>query len=281
MSHGARLLVLALACLLPCPASSHPGSGITVDRLGQVYFVDMVSGIWRLDARGDLTHMAGPAFHWMTLDASNRFGSVRLPSGTGGDFARIGTSPTLVLASDFPIAIGRDGNLYYPLRRTGAPLQISRFAPTGATSILGQLPGSVTDLKGLAAGSDGLLYYTEDSAIRRISKEGRVSTVVENVVLDGCRNPQLRGLEIDADGNVYVAATGCGNVLKVTPAGKVTALPQVRDPWTPTGVALLGKDVYVLEFQDADSDDRRAMVPRVRKITAAGTTAVIATVTRK
>jgi hypothetical protein len=262
-------------------ASAHPGSGIAVDRLGQVYFVDMVSGIWRLDAQGELTHTAGPAFHWMTLDASNRFGSARLPSGPGGDFARIGTSPTLLLASDFPIAIGRDGNLYYPVRRAGAPLQISGFAPTGATSVLGEVPGSVTDLKGLAAGSDGFLYYTEDTAIRRIGKEGRISTVVENLVLDGCRNPQLRGLEVAADGNVYVAATGCGKVLKVTPAGKVTALPQVKDAWAPTGVALLGTDVYVLEFQDADSEDRRAMVPRVRKITAAGTTAVIATVTRR
>jgi hypothetical protein len=41
-----------------------------------------------------------------------------------------------------------------------------------------------------------------------------------------------------------------------------------------------GTDVYVLEFQNAESDDRREMVPRVRKIAADGTTAVIATVTR-
>ena len=59
------VLVLIVTCLLPVPAVAHPGSGIVVDRLGQIYFVDMVSGVWKLDARGALTHMPGPAFHWI------------------------------------------------------------------------------------------------------------------------------------------------------------------------------------------------------------------------
>ena len=62
-SRGIQLLLLAVACLLPAPAAAHPGSGIVVDQLGQIYFVDMVSGVWRLDAHGALTHMPGPAFH--------------------------------------------------------------------------------------------------------------------------------------------------------------------------------------------------------------------------
>jgi len=67
------LVVLTLACLLPAPAAAHPGSGIVVDRFGQIYFVDMVSGVWKLDTHGALTHRPGPAFHWMTLDATDRF----------------------------------------------------------------------------------------------------------------------------------------------------------------------------------------------------------------
>jgi hypothetical protein len=62
-SRWVPILVLAVACLLPTPAVAHPGSGIVVDRLGRIYFVDMVSGIWRLDAHGALTHVRGPAFH--------------------------------------------------------------------------------------------------------------------------------------------------------------------------------------------------------------------------
>jgi len=43
---------------------------------------------------------------------------------------------------------------------------------------------------------------------------------------------------------------------------------------------LLGSDVYVLEFLGAGSDDRRAMVPRVREIASTGATRVIATARR-
>lgn len=289
-----RVSVLTLACLLPAPAAAHPGSGIVVDRFGQIYFVDMVSGVWKIDAHGALTHIRGPAFHWMTLDATDRFAATRLPSGSGGDVARIGSSPTLLLGSDFPLAIGRDGDLYFPSHAAGGPLQILRLLPTGQTSILASLPATsarepVRALNGLAAGPEGSLYYTEHDAIRRISRAGQVSTVVENIEVVGCtsmprsgtrRDALLRGLDVSGDGTIYVAATACGSVLRVTPAGRITILPQVPNPWSATGVALFGNDVYVLEFQNVESDDRHEMLPRVRKIAADGTTRVIATVTR-
>jgi hypothetical protein len=283
-SRWVPVLVLTVACLLSTPATAHPGSGIVVDRLGRIYFVDMVSGVWKLDAHGALTHIPGPAFHWMTLDGGDRFRGVHLPSGSGWEIARIGANPTLLLASDFPIAMGRDGNLYYPTHGGGgAPLQILKLLPSGQTSIVAGLPattarGPLRDLNGLAAGPGGSLYYTENDAIRRISREGRVSTVVENIALAGCTSrPLLRGLDVDAGGTIYVAATGCGSVIKVTPAGHITILPQLPRPWAPTGVALFGNDLYVLEFQNAESDDRREMLPRVRKIAPDGKTAIIAT----
>jgi hypothetical protein len=286
LSRRVPLLAVAVACLLPRPALAHPGSGIVVDRLGQVYFVDMVSGIWKLDARGALTHLPGPAFHWMTLDAEGSFAEVRLPSGSGWELARLGSDPTLLLASDFPLALGRDGKLYYP-SNGGTPLQIRTFSPAGAVGLFATLPATTTRgplrwLNGLAAAPDGSVYYSEDDAIRRVSAEGRVSTVVEHVAPKGCgsRNPLLRGLDVDSDGSIYVADAGCGNVLKVSPAGVITVLPQVPNPWFATGVARSGNDLYVLEFENPDTDDRRAMLPRIRKINADGTTTVVATVTR-
>lgn len=282
-----RILLIATACLFPSLASAHPGSGIVADRLGQIYFVDMVSGVWKLDARGALTHIPGPAFHWMTLDATGRFAAARLPSGSSGDVERIGVNPTLLLASDYPIAISRDGNLYYPSHSSGTPLQIFKMLPTGQVSIVATPHGPLPYLNGLAAGPDGSLYYTEDNAIRRISNEGRISTVAENLTLAGCASfpgidrPFLQGLAVDAAGTIYVAATGCGSVLKVTPAGRVTTLPQLSDRWAPTGVVLSGNDLYVLEFQHPESDTRREMLPRIRKIAADGKTTIVATVTRR
>ena len=289
MTHPRRFstLSLALACLLPTPAIAHPGSGIVVDRLGQVYFVDMVSGIWKLNANGGLTHLPGQAFHWMTLDADGRFGGGQLPSGTGGDFTRIGSNPTLLLASDFPIAIAPDGNLYFPTKG-GTAVQLKRFTPAGQTGILATLPTATMSgqplrwINGLAAGPNGSFYYSEDDAIRRISRDGAVTAVGGRVPTSGCSTAGalLRGLDVDPAGNVYVADAGCGRVLKVAPSGAVTILPQVERPWFPTGVALSGSDLYVLEFENPDTDDRRAMLPRIRKIAADGTTRVVATVTR-
>jgi hypothetical protein len=292
-TNGLTILVrvLAAACLLPAQAAAHPGSGIVVDRLGQVYFVDMVSGVWKLDAHGTLTHLQGPAYHWITLDASDAFAAVRLPSGSRGDIARIGASPTLLLGSDFPLAMGRDGNLYYPSHGAGAALQILRHPPSGQASVMARLPalsarGPLRELNGLAAGPDGSLYYTENDAVRRISSEGRVSTVAENITCTAVRgkgperDPLLRGLDVNAEGTVYVAATGCGSVLTIQPGGQVSILPQVERPWSPTGVALFGNDVYVLEFENAESDDRGEMLPRIRTIAPGGMTAVLATVTR-
>jgi hypothetical protein len=275
------ILALALACLLPRPALAHPGSGIVVDRLGQVYFVDMVSGVWKLNPQGGLTHLPGSAFHFMTLDADGRFAEIRLPSGPGWVFDRIGSDPTLLLASDFPLALGRDGELYFPSQGQ-TPVQLRSFSSSGQAAVLATLPGSLRWINGLAAAPDGSLYYSEDDAIRRVSREGRVSTVVERVKPGGCgaHNPLLRGLDVDAAGNVFVADAGCGKVLKVSPAGVVTTLPQVQRPWSPTGVALSGSELYVLEFENPDTDDRQAMLPRIRKISADGSTSVVATVTR-
>jgi len=273
---------------------AHPGTGIKIDRLGQIYFVDMVSGIWKVDTRGALTHIPGPGFHWMTLDADGLLSATRLPSGPGGEVVRLGADPAVILASSYPVAMGRDGNLYFPSHEAGAPIRLLKLLPSGQTSVLASLPPTaagtpIRDLNDLATGPDGSLYYTEFNAIRRLSREGRVSTVAQNVSPTTCGSvpglgpgdrPLLRGLAVDSVGNVYVAATGCGSVLRITPDGRVSILFQTEGPWSPTGVALHGSDVYVLEFVGAGSDNRREMVPRIRKIAPDGTTRIIATVER-
>jgi sugar lactone lactonase YvrE len=88
---------------------------------------------------------------------------------------------------------------------------------------------------------------------------------------------------VDARGTVYVAASGCGRVLKITPDRQVTTVIQLQSPWSPTGVALSGSDLYVLEFLHTASEieDRREWLPRVRKISADGKTAIIASIDRR
>jgi hypothetical protein len=284
---GYLVLASLMLGLLPAPLFAHPGSGIVVDRLGQVYFVDTGSGLWKIDTRGVLVKITAPRFHWMTLDANDRFASARLPSGPAGDITRIGAAPTLLLASDYPLAIGGDENLYYPSRHTdGTALDLLRVEPAGRSSVLATI--ALPFLNGLAAAPDGSLYFTENRAIRRLSPPGDVSTVLADVALNRCpripgnepNDPMLRGLAVDSTGTVFVAASGCGSLLKVTPNGQVSTLLQLEAPWSPTAVALFRGDIYVLEYLHTEVEDRLQWLPRVRKIKADGTNAVIATVSR-
>jgi hypothetical protein len=276
-----------LLAFLPVTLLAHPGSGIVVDRLGQVYFVDTGSGLWKIDSRGTLVKITAPRFHWMTLDTDNRFASARLPSGSAGDITRVGSSPTLLLASDYPLAIGSDGNLYYPSRRTGgAAVDLLRVEPAGRNSILATI--SLPFLNGLATAPDASLYYTENRAIRRVSSKGEISTVVANVALSSCaripgndpNDPFLRGLAVDSSGTVFVAASGCGSVLKVTPNGQVSTVLQLDGPWSPTAVAVFRGEIYVLEYLHTAVEDRLQWLPRVRKISPDGKSVIIANITR-
>ena len=286
---------LALVVLFSASIMAHPGSGIVVDRHGEVYFIDTGAGVWKIDLHGKLTQLPGPRFHWMAIDPDDCFRTVTLPAGPRGDIERVGATPTLLVASDYPIAIGSNGNLFYPSYASASGLQMMELTPSDRTSVFTKLSaargGDLRHVNGLNAGPDGSLYYSEDNAIGRISARGQVSTVIANLTVPSCvsipgtTRPMLRGLAADSQGTIYVAASGCASVLKVSARGQVTTVLQLQSPWTPTAVALFGSDIYVLEYlQTAASmepEDRRAWLPRVRKITANGKSSIIASIDRR
>src|ERR1051325_10820900 len=283
------VLVLIVTCFWSASTWAHPGAGIGVDRLGQVYFLDTGSGLWKIDTRGELIHLSGTLFHWLAVDENNRFSNTRLASGALGEVLRVGANPTVLLSSDYPIAIGRDGNLYYP---SGTPgnWRMMKMMPDGTMSVIATLPPTVNGeplpyLGGVVAGPDGSLYYTEDNAIKRITPQGLIATAVTvrapadpPSIPATDQHPYLRGIAVDAGGVMYVADTGDARVLKITPAGKITTLVETQSPWSPTAVAVFGSDVYVLEFLHTTREVRRDWLPRVRKISANGKSRIIATV---
>ncbi len=72
------------------------------------------------------------------------------------------------------------------------------------------------------------------------------------------------------------AASGCGSVLKITTDGRITTILNTTSPWSPTGVAVSGNDIYVLEYLHTVGDTRREWLPRVRKLLPDGSIATIA-----
>lgn len=293
------LTVFALACalLLPARMNAHPGSGIVVDRQGNIYFVDTGAGVWMIGRDGKLTRHPGPAYHWMAIDLDDRLRNLPMPSFSLGDatVTRVGADATLLLASDFPIVVGRDGSLYYPWIGSGDRLQVFRLAPSGRTSVLATLPvstesGPLRWLNGIAVGPDSSIYFTDNRAVRKITPQGQVLTVADSITLSGCvtipgigahLGPFLRGLDVDARGTVYVAASGCGSVLKITPNGQVSTILRTSSPWSPTGVAVYGNNLYVLEYLHTESDNRREWLPRVRKLASDGRVVTVAAIDRR
>jgi sugar lactone lactonase YvrE len=269
----------------------HPGSGINVDARGNIYFLDTGSGLWKLDTKGALSHVSPLRNHWIAMDPSDRFTQARLPRDTGRDWeiTAAGTDPTMLISTDFPLAIGPDGSLYHPSARE-TNVRIMRTAPTGGTTAFVTLPRSVAGaalgwINGLTTGPESSFYYTEDNAVRKISSRGEVTTVAtiapltNGPAIPGSNSrPYLRGLKVDPKGVVYVADAADARVLKITPDGKTTTILQLESPWAPTDVALFGDNVYTIEFTHDAGDDRTTWMPRVRKITPDGKSTVIVTV---
>ena len=246
------LLGVAAASLVAAAALGHPGSGILVDRMGQVYFIDTGSGLWKIDTRGGLSHLSPLRNHWLAMDPNNRFTQARLPTDPGRDWVitAAGSNPTILISTDFPLVIGLDGHLYYPSVRE-RDRRILRQTAAGVITTFATLPSAAKGeqwINGIATGPDGSIYYTDDAAVRRITAQGKVSTVGSVPALaNGPKipgtdlHPYLRGIKVDRNGGVYVADAGDARVLKITPDGKVSTLVQLESPWAPTDVALFGR----------------------------------------
>ena len=287
------LIILILFVFFGTNVSAHPGSGIVVDKNGQVYFTDTGLGVWKIDNKGKLTYIPASRFHWMAIDEKGYFAESQ--KSFGEYFERVtpqSTKPSLIMCSDFPLVVNKDGNIYYAYTRPGSA-KIIRRTPGGKESVL------VSDkifefISDIAAGPDGSLYITETSnpnanTIRKITRDGKVSILASFVGKAGNDLPfgtvpsYCRGLAVDSSGVVYVAATGSRSVLRITPQGVVTTILKVAGPWTPTGVAVFHGEVYILEWHDvppALEEERKAWIPRVRKIGRDGKVAVLATVSR-
>lgn len=305
---SARVSVFALMLLL-CTLGetgtfAHPGSGIAVDAQRRVFFTDTGLGIWRVDGDGKLTLISKSAMHWMAMDPKGHFADS--PDEFGEWFGRLtprGEKPTLISCSDFPCAVGKDGNLYYAKMHG---LTILRRTPQGQETILVSREGfriaadRPVGVNGMASGPDGTLYLVSLDSLNKHEGSGehvlyaigmdgtiepRAKNFVRDILPESDRHPEVRpqycrGMAVDEQGNVFVAVTGNRCVMKLTPAGDASVVLRASRPWSPTGVEVSQGDVYVLEYDDETPAEGRNWQPRVRKLDRDGKVVTIATVKR-
>ncbi|MBA3675625.1 MAG: hypothetical protein H0W75_11845, partial [Chitinophagaceae bacterium] len=229
-------------------ASAHPGSGIVVDKNGNVYFTDTGKGVWKIDTKSKLTYIPASKFHWMTIDTIGYFAESQ--KNFGEYFERVtaqSSKPALIMCPKFPLVVNKDGNIYYA-DYIHSLASIIKRTPEGKESVLAS-DKIFQFTSGIAAGQDGSIYITEASnananTIRKITMNGTVSITATFVGKAANDLPletvpsYCRGLAVDAQGFIYVAATGSRSVLKISPQGVVSTILQEPSPWTPTGVTV-------------------------------------------
>jgi hypothetical protein len=310
MTRTLIITVTAIITLCAFPAgrvSAHPAWGIVVDRDNQIYFSDLET-IWRIDAQGKLTvfraGVSGRHTHELSIDeAGNLYGAENsYEPSTQRFFSAVwkmtpagGFSYLLAPTDDPPegtsIWRDREGNMYHATNYPGHELLVLKRTPNGNVTALVGSSGVLREYRqgvpysvgGMAFGADGALYLADGPNLRRVTTDGRMTTMARNLALENpAESPtqaspvtHLFGVVVDAQGNVFAADNGNRRVLKVTSGGTMSTVARAERPWSPTGIALKDGNLYILEFGFTPPS---TYTPRVRKLSSDGRITVVATV---
>ncbi|MFA9217668.1 MAG: NHL repeat-containing protein [Sphingomonadaceae bacterium] len=205
-------------------AAFHTPSGIARDRKGNLYLADTGNNaIRRITPAGDVTTWAG--------------------DGLAG--FRDGRGPAAQFNGPLGVAVAEDGTIYVADTYND---RIRRIAPDGAVSTIaggeqaGNVDGPAAQARfdtpaALALAANGDLYIadTGNHAVRKLGKDGQVSTVAR-VTDEKDRNALLRrpvALAVSHDNYLYVASGAHGRIAQITPAGQVLPLVDVDHPPQP------------------------------------------------
>ena len=189
---------------------------IAIEPSGSLLIADQNSHrVRRVDADGIITTIAG------TGQVAN--------SGDGGPASEA------ALSSPLGLALAEDGSIFVSTRAAIRKIDpdgiITTIAGTGVPGYSGDrgpaTEAQVEDAAGLAFDADGNLYIADatNDRIRKVSPSGFISTMVGSgrpgdegdggpATLAELRFPV--GIEVDADGAIYIADTGNNRVRKVT-----------------------------------------------------------------
>jgi len=276
-----RLFALLIA--LSATALAHPSVSVVVDSKANAYYSDLKQ-VWRIDPAGkESVVVPNVHTHELWLDSADNLYGEHLwytgpQDGSGKWFYRIwkrssdGRISEVVPATEgfrstFSFVRDPQGNGYMA-GEIGARDQtfIRVIDISGNQRLLaGNSSKGFRNGRGHEAqfqhiawmnfGADGNLYVIDGGALRRVTRDGTVTTLVSLSHEDH----DLDGVAVDSAGNIYVANYSSRQVQKFGADGKVTVLDRSTFPWSPTGIALSGKTAYILEYMNP-------IAVRVRKL---------------
>ena len=228
-----RVAMLLVAGVLSAGAAmAHVGTGIAVDAQGRVWVGDTSGNrLWRIERNGKLTQVA-----------SNVHSNV------------------VALSPDAGVYVENDRHTdRWPAGLLHVDAQGGVYSAADSEEAK-----SLTEARGLAERSglsnvnsmvrahDGSLFLRACNSLYRVTSTGKATEMPggKEAGFLGKKDADCRrilGLAVDDAGSLYVANYGKSSVFKLTPRGTTEILMHSRRPWVPTGVAVSGNDIYVLE----------------------------------
>jgi hypothetical protein len=310
-SRSLTLIVLTIfAQCLFCAESvrAHEGWGIVVDRKGQIYFSDIPTNtIWRITREGKLeAFLSDKHSHALALgEDGSIYGTQEHHAAAVGHVWRItpdgSVSNIFTPAPDSPLnlhpfTIDREGNIYstnsisFPNQSDKAML-LKAATDGNVTVLAGGIRGyrdgrggqaQFSGIDGMAWAADGTLYVTDGVYVRRVTMNGVVTTLGEGGLTSPSYGEDLMGLTVSPGGSLYVADYSQRRLLQLMHDGNIRIILESGLFWSPTGVAAVGEDLYVLEHLRMPlvilGDIGVGAYARVRKVSPDGTVERIATV---
>ena len=314
-THCSLAVVAAAIVLFLVPGTmAHPATGIVVDRQGQVFFSDLET-VWKLSTDGKLSvfrqGVSGRHVHELAIDAQdniygadvsyesahNKWISDVWKMTPDGKISYL-LEPTTDPPSGMSIWLDQKGNMFSIDQNNHTKTQtlllmrtvdgkVTTFAGGSYGHADGKGPAArFSSVGGMAFGFDGHLYLTDGTSVRKVTMDGVVSTLANNLAfrtaedkptLFGGSEGILSGLTVDSHGNVYVADAGNRRLLRIANDGKVMIVYRADPPYFPNGVfAAPSDDLYVMEV--GFTLPSKWSGPRVRKISADGKNTLLATV---
>ncbi len=297
------IVLVAVAQCLFCAekAWAHEGWGIVMGGQGQVYFCDIPTNtIWQITRAGELEVVAANQ-HTHSLirgDDGSIYGAHENGSvwriAPDGSFAEI-----LPPSPDFPLnlhsfLIDRNGNIYSMNAgsvQSGQAMLLKRTPDGQVMALAGGARGhrdgrgseaQFAGIDGMAWAPDGSLYLTDGAYVRRVTADGIVTTIGGGALTSESYGEDLMGLTVAPGGDLFVADYSNRRILKIAPDGSIHTVWETGRIWSPTGVTVVGEDLYVLEHLRMPlvllGDVGIGAYARVRKISPDGVATTLATV---
>ena len=219
--------VAAIAAAIGVPTA------VALDASGNMFIASQSSRVFKVDAAGHLTVLAG--------------------TGVGGFGGDGGPARDATLFAPTGVAVDASGNVYIcdwgnqRIRRVDAvTLEITTVAGGGSDTADG-VPAAASALagpNGVAVDAAGQIYIAETGAnrIRTIDAAGTITTIAA-----GPLNFPM-AVAVDAAGNIFIADTGTGQIQKVDASGVVSTAAL---PGSPSGVGIAPRVLYIAEQSGA------------------------------